>query len=293
MDDLELHQTSEGLVATIAGSEIFTYVTNTDHIPAGDTPKPYFHPVRNLAGDVLTDFAPDDHPWHHGISIAYPRVNDHNLWGGGTYLGPEKGYVIPDDHGFIRHHAWNEINAEAGIFSHELKWYGKDESLLITESRSWRVTVLGSRGWQLSLHTVLRNEASAELKLETPQQRGRADGGYGGLFFRMSAGLSDFAIAAGGLPVSSSGASGNDFVLQAQMPEGRRSTIVMQYASGVPENRQKWLYRTDPFPLAGFAVAYDDGVVIAPSGVFEFSHRIGILNGRIDSKTAVEALVRV
>lgn len=293
MTELELTIESENLVAKLAGVQIFTYVIDTSHVPAQDTPKPYFHPVRTLSGEVVTDFAPEDHPWHHGITVAFPRVNDHNLWGGGTYLGPDSGYVVQSDHGEIKHHKWLTINAAAGTFSHELGWYGQNNELLLTETRSWKVNAInhgGNKGWQLELHTSFRNELATDISLETPQQRGRADGGYGGLFFRMSADLTDFNLFVNGDPSRGSGDEGHDLVIQAQTSEGEEATIAMEYQNGIPVERQKWLYRVTPFPLAGFAVAYDEGLVIPVGESFAFSHRIGVLDGIVDSESAIAAL---
>lgn len=42
--------------------------------------KPYFHPVTNPAGDVLTALRPADHPWHRGIWWSWKFINGLNYW---------------------------------------------------------------------------------------------------------------------------------------------------------------------------------------------------------------------
>ena len=48
-------------------------------------PKPYLHPVRTLAGELVTAFRPHDHVWHKGIAWSLPHVGEHNFWGGPTF----------------------------------------------------------------------------------------------------------------------------------------------------------------------------------------------------------------
>ncbi len=66
--------------------------------PVAWSPRPFLHPVRTLAGTVLTDARPDDHPWHCGVGTAVPDVDGVNCWGGPTYV-PGTGYEECDDHG--------------------------------------------------------------------------------------------------------------------------------------------------------------------------------------------------
>lgn len=47
--------------------------------------RPFMHPIRTLAGDLLTNACPVDHPWHNGLSMTLNNVNGMNFWGGGTY----------------------------------------------------------------------------------------------------------------------------------------------------------------------------------------------------------------
>ena len=57
------------------------YVYRPD-VPQLESPKPYLHPVRTLAGDVVTAYRPPDHVWHKGIQFALPHVGTENFWGG-------------------------------------------------------------------------------------------------------------------------------------------------------------------------------------------------------------------
>ncbi|MFD9334662.1 DUF6807 family protein [Streptomyces sp. NPDC060028] len=87
----ELLENENSLTVRARGVDLFRYV----HRPVMDpfeAPKPYLHPVRTLADDVVTGHRPHDHRWHKGIQITASWVSGQNFWGGGTYLHGQ-GYV--------------------------------------------------------------------------------------------------------------------------------------------------------------------------------------------------------
>lgn len=273
--------------------EVGHYRVADDGIPNVNTPKPYLHPLRTLGGVAFTGFAPDDHPWHHGLSFAFPRAGAHNLWGGGTYFGPETGYVVVEDQGRIRHEEWLEVDEAAGTFAQRISWLGHNGEHLLTETRRHTigtVSVGGVTGWMLQLDTVLENPADADLSLETPAQRGRDDGGYGGWFLRFAEDFTAAALTADGAPVEASGARGDTFVIDGRTAEGDEVTVGMHYGPGESAGDRRWLYRFEPFSLAGFAVAYERGLVVPAGGELAFSHRIAVFDGSIPPAAVAEAL---
>lgn len=42
--------------------------------------KPFFHPVAVGAGPSLTNFKPQDHPWHYGLWFSWKYINRVNYW---------------------------------------------------------------------------------------------------------------------------------------------------------------------------------------------------------------------
>ena len=53
-------------IATEEGAMLWRYVY-APATPANESPRPYAHPVCSFYGDVLTNFRPNDHSWHHGL----------------------------------------------------------------------------------------------------------------------------------------------------------------------------------------------------------------------------------
>ena len=67
---------------TRAKSAVRRSVPNMKHpwTPVWDAPRPFVHPVCTPSGTVLSNNAPDDHPWHHGLWSTIKFLNGDNFW---------------------------------------------------------------------------------------------------------------------------------------------------------------------------------------------------------------------
>ena len=86
---------------------LFEYV----YRPGGaafEGPKPYLHPVRTLADEVVTTFRPHDHRWHKGIQMTIAHLSGQNFWGGNTYVHG-KGYLPTPEVGRMDHRGWHHL----------------------------------------------------------------------------------------------------------------------------------------------------------------------------------------
>src|SRR5918998_6394752 len=79
------HMLHDRVVLGYGDRPLFDYVYAPDVDPR-ESPKPYFHPLRTLAGNVVTLFRPHDHRWHHGLAMTMAQLSGQNLWGGPTYV---------------------------------------------------------------------------------------------------------------------------------------------------------------------------------------------------------------
>lgn len=268
-----------GASVALGGAVVAEY-SATSAVPPVDTPKPYLHPLRTPGGVVVTGFAPSDHPWHHGLQFAFPRVGEHNLWGGGTYFGPDRGYVVVEDQGSIRHERW--LDARDNQIAHELAWLGHGDEPLIREQRVW--TFSGhADALVIDFETVLHNVTDADLPLETPAQRGRPDGGYGGLWLRLAEGFTAEHLIGEAGDISTSGVESQTLIVHGRTAGGDPVTLGLSFRNA-PGNG-KWLYRFEDFAAIGWAIAYDDGLVIPVGGALALSHRLAVVDGHIDPHT--------
>lgn len=274
--------TEDGAAEIFAGDQSIARYVVASSAPAVETPKPYLHPLRTLGGAVVTDYAPEDHPWHHGLQLAMPRVGPHNLWGGGTFIDMVRWYEVLEDQGEIRHESW-QGEPTAAALTETLSWHGHGGELLLTEKRDLGFDVVGPdaspEGWMLDIRSELSNATDEAVALETPGQRGRPDGGYGGLFLRLASGLSVDEILGDAGGITESGAESDWLVVHARTADGAEVTLGLGHGEGWPRDRRRWLFRIEDFPAIGWAFAYDDGVTLQPGESFSLGHRLVVLDG--------------
>jgi hypothetical protein len=284
MSELQLERTGDAVTVT-AGDVVVAEYSAMSTVPATDAPKPYFHPLRTPLGLVVTGFAPEDHTWHHGLSFAFPRVADHNLWGGGTFLDLERGYIALDDHGVIQHDRW--LPSEPSGFAHEISWLGRNGEKLIHEDRCWNLRSERD-AIVIDFDTVLRNLTDEPLSLETPGQRGRPDGGYGGLWLRLAEGFTAENLVGDAGEIRESGAESDTLIVHGRAASGEAVTLGLSFGDS-PGNRN-WVFRFESFSAIGWGIAYLDGLVIPVGGDLTIGHRLVILDGHVDAATVRELL---
>ncbi len=169
------------VVVTAAGAPLFRYVFAPD-TPANESRRPFAHPLYSIAGDVLTNFRPNDHPWHHALSFTLTSVDGVNFWGGPSHRAAD-GYAWRDDHGEQRHESWRELTADRLV--EELSWVeARNGRVLLRECRELTPRLVAG-GWALGWTSVLTNATSAELALHNYHSLGGLAGShYTGLQFR-------------------------------------------------------------------------------------------------------------
>lgn len=167
-----------------AGVPVAEYVLPA-RLPVTLSPRPYLHPVRTLAGTVVTEARPADHAHHLGVSLAVADVDGTSFWGGRTYvrgIGPR----WLGNHGTQRHERLTAGAAEG--FTEELSWVSPSGEVLLTERRavSAQPAATGD-AWLLHWSSRLVNATPRRLRIGSPATSGRAGAGYGGFFWRAPA----------------------------------------------------------------------------------------------------------
>jgi hypothetical protein len=282
-------------IATAGGASLWRYVY-APLTPPEESPRPYVHPLYSLAGDMLTNFRPNDHPWHHGLSLTLTSVDGVNFWGGPTYRAGD-GYRWRDDHGVQVHRAWSDLAAER--LEQEVDWLGRGEGVsprpdagatgergetrpaapLLHERRVLQTSV-GDAAWTLRWTSELRNVSGRVLRLGNYHaSAGLAGSHYTGLQFRGARDLldehGDEAIgirAEGGLSGEAAvhGASAS-WMEWACRHDGslRRTRIRFENAGGpIP-----WFVRAKN-PLAAFAFQREAPHILAAGATLRLDHRL-------------------
>ena len=263
MSDLEVPMRVEGRI-------VADYVLEPDIDPTL-VPRPYLHPVRTLAGTVVTDILPADHEWHLGAALAIADVAGTNLWGGRSYVHG-KGYIWLPDHGRIVHLAWQQQSDD--VLEHDLVWRDHAGADLLAEHRTLIAAPgLSAESWTLTFSTTLTNVRPTPIEIRSPATNGRGDGaGYGGFFWRLPP--TDGLQVVAGDPETADRAKGEDFVNGSDLPEltatgiarGEGKTYSLTFAGLADADR--WFVRVAEYPAVGVAFAYRDPVVLMPGSTF-------------------------
>ncbi len=239
-------------------------------LPARLGPRPHLHPIRTLAGRVVTDTCPDDHPWHLGLSVALQDVEGWNFWGGPTYVR-DAGYVDRADRGRIESTAltWSDAG-----FDESLRWCTPAGTLL-RESRRVRAHP-AVRGWQLDVTTTLTNATTRPAALGSPATNGRTGSGYGGLFWRLPPAVAPRVFTEEGEGEQAVHGSAAPWLAWAD----RDFTLVFAGEA------DPWFARVDDYPGVGLQLAAVDPIRLDPGAALTRNLRVLIVDGVLSPSEA-------
>jgi predicted dehydrogenase len=279
--------TSGGPTLDINGTHVAT-LQDGSLIRPTSSPRPYLHPIRTLAGTVVTDHVPEDHVWHLGAGVALQDVDGINFWGGRTYTRDAGAYVWRQDHGRI---VTESAEHSVGRRREQLSWIGPDGSPVLREQREWRWAAVGNSAWRLTLDFTLESATGRTVLLGSPGSNGRPQGGYGGFFWRLPK-VSDATIwtpdARGEDAVHGSvapwlawsgtfdaGTSGAAHVT-GDPGLGHPATLVFLASPQAPD---PWFVRHSGYPGVGLSLAWDAPVAAEPGQGIHRSVTVLITDG--------------
>ncbi|MET4583297.1 hypothetical protein ABIE21_002816 [Conyzicola nivalis] len=271
---------ADGSVAvSIDGVEVLTYVYRSAAEQL-ESPRPYFHPLRTLAGEVVTQHRPADHVWHAGLAWSLPNVGAHNFWGGPTYVRDE-GYVQLPNNGRVDHRGFTAFAADDhGVeIEEQLQWISFDGDPVFTEKRRISVTG-GADAWTLVFDTVMRNVTGASIRIGSPSTEGRENAGYGGLFWRGPESM------VGGAALVSDGeaAMGSEHPWMAYSADA--ATVVMVDDRAAPGHSPPWFLRTDDYAGLCPAPFFSEALAVAAGEKVRFRYSVVVADGPSDGARA-------
>ncbi|MGC5013397.1 DUF6807 family protein [Streptosporangium sp. DT93] len=259
-----------------AGSrEVATYVRRGD-LQATDAPRPHLHPVRTLAGTVVTETQPADHVHHFGAGVAISDVNGVNFWGGSTYV-PGTGPVILPNHGRQRRRSLRPVNGDGGDgFAERLDWVGPDGTVLAVEERTLLArTVTGA--WALEFVFTLHNRTGEPLSIQSSACKGRTGAGYGGFFWRAPK-------DSPGLDVFTADARGERAVHGSRSPWLALTCDDWSLLFAQTAGLDPWFVRVAEYPGVGPALAWEVPLVVPER--LERAITVVVADGRLTTERA-------
>lgn len=258
------------------GAPLLRYVYRPD-TPLDESPRPYAHPVRTLAGAVLTNFRPNDHRWHHGLSFTITCLGGHNFWGGPSYRRAD-GYQWRKDQGSQHHVAWLELGADRLV--HTLEWRGGfGGSVLLREQRALNFA-LEPRAWSLRWTATFENVSGQQLSLGQYRSReGLAGSHYSGLQFRGARDLLDEHGDASLGIWADTGATGEasvhgaaaDWMEWRGQKDGSQQRVALRFANNT--GPLHWFVRRAQ-PLAALPFQYDTDQLLSPGERLAVDHTL-------------------
>ena len=281
---MSLRHGDSSVSAAWADLELFRYVYRPDD-PQLESPRPYFHPVRTMAGDLVTIYRPHDHVWHKGIALSLPHLGAENFWGGPTFRAGR--YVqLPND-GAMRHEGFEVAAAKDGVvcLREHLSWVTESGRTPVAEQRTIAATAWpDDSAWLLAFETTLRNVSGADIVIGSPTTEGRPNAGYGGLFWR---GPRSFT----GGTVVTPGGLGDDELMGTRGPwlaftgrhdgRGGGATLVFRDAPANFSYPSQWFVRSTPFACVCPAPFFDTEHVFAADASLTLRYDIAIADGEL------------
>ncbi|MHA6804514.1 DUF6807 domain-containing protein [Salinifilum ghardaiensis] len=292
------HEHGERIAVACGAVELMSYVYRPDPV-AFESPKPYAHPLRTLAGHVVTGYRPHDHRWHKGLQMTASHVSGQNFWGGNTYV-PGAGYQeLPERVGAMRHDAFDSVDVADDRLDlvERLTWTAHGGAEWAGERRAVSVhSVDPAAGtWVLDWSIELTNLCAGPLHFGSPTTAGREMAGYTGLHWR---GPREFT----GGDVLGPGDLGGEAMMGRQAPwlafvgehdaVDAHSTLVFAHA---PDNdaaihESHWFVRSAPIPVVAFSWAFFEEFALEPGARFRYRYRVLIADGAWDRARVERAL---
>lgn len=290
-----LHTLHDALELRYQDRTLFRYVYASRN-PAIEAPRPYFHPLKTLAGNEVSLFRPYDHVWHVGLSMTMANLSGENFWGGPTYTR-EAGYAQLENVGRMQHIAWQELACDEQMAAVErLQWITQAGATWLDEERRLVVSELEPEigYWSLNLSFRLRNVAGQPLVFGSPTTEGRPEAGYGSLFWRGPRSfLHGEILGADNLAGPELMGQSSPWLAFIGWHDGNReqSTLLFIDQPSNPRYPNKWFVRNDPYACVSCSFMFDEYYTLAPDEVLALAYRVVICNGAW-SRQQIESYVK-
>ncbi|MFJ9173372.1 PmoA family protein [Streptomyces sp. NPDC102360] len=277
------------------GTDLFSYVYKPDP-DAFEARKPYVHPLRTLAGNLVSGYRPNDHRWHKGLQMTASHLSGQNFWGGNCYVHGEGYLPLHDRIGSMRHDGFDAVDVSDDELSiaERLTWIENGGDEWARERRGVRVHSVDPESgsyavdWSIEL-TNTRADGEA-LRFGSPTTAGREMAGYTGLQWR---GPRDFT---GGKVFGPQGDASDRELMGTQGPwvaftgehddVDAHSTLVFEHA---PENADSihashWFVRSEPIPTVAFSWAFFEEFALPAGETFRYRYRVVVADGAWDTE---------
>jgi hypothetical protein len=145
--------------------------------------KPFFHPL-TANGTALTNFKPEDHPWHYGLWFSWKYINHVNYWEEDRATGNAEGatrWSTPTIRTRKNGNATIQLN---------LTYTNPSNRVDMTETRELKISApAADGGYTIDWSANFKAGKAGAILDRTPMPNepdGKVNGGYAGLGLRMA-----------------------------------------------------------------------------------------------------------
>ncbi|MET3424857.1 hypothetical protein BJ973_004069 [Actinoplanes tereljensis] len=246
-------------------------------LPAAAAPRPYLHPVRTMAGTVVTALKPTSHLHHLGASIAVADIDGHNFWGSRTFVEGH-GPAWLNNHGTQEHVRWAQRTPSR--LRHSLRWLSIDREQLLTERRTWSARPVDAGVWALTCEFDLTNSTARTLRIQSPAAVGRAGAGFGGFFWRAPSGPGECRVAATSGDSTDAIHGSRSPWLAVSAPAGEQSWWTLVFIAASPQTRDdRWFLRTRDYIGVGSALSWESPLMLPPDATLRRRIVVAVADG--------------
>jgi len=242
--------------------------------------KPFFHPVTVAGGPDLTNFKPEDHPWHYGMWFSWKYINGTNYW--------EEDKVTGQAEGATR---WNmptiKTSADGkAVIKLELKYTQKSGYVDLTESRELQISAPAADGsYMIDWDAQFTAGEKGAVLDRTPmpnEPNGKVNGGYAGLGIRMASAPLTMTVVTSDGPIDhfesdrarpSAAALGCNFA-DGSTPVG--SIAIISDPGNAGESAPWYVINSDKMRFACAAILAPKVRTVPPNGQFRLHYRIAM-----------------
>jgi hypothetical protein len=162
--------------------------------------KPFFHPLSVAGGPSLTNFRPEDHPWHYGLWFSWKYINGVNYW--------EEDRETRKAEGATR---WTvaaiDTRPDGGAtLSLDLTYTHPSGRVDLTERRVLRISRPALDGsYAIDWRSDFKAGPEGAVLDRTPllgEPNGKVNGGYAGLGLRLASAPLDISFVSSAAPIT-------------------------------------------------------------------------------------------
>lgn len=292
------HDATTGEFVVTAGEVELARYTYRSDVAQRESPRPYLHPLRTPAGNLVSLYRPHDHVWHKGIAWSLPHLGHDNFWGGPTFVkdrsaGGGGGYVQLDNDGSMDTVAVGTAETGAGDvarFGHRLDWHTQAGAHVVTENRELSFRLAGD-AWVLTFATAMTNVSGERIMIGSPTTAGRDNAGYGGLFWRGPRAFTggDIVSADRVGDDSQRGTTGEWMAFSGKHDEiDASSTVLFVDDRENPRHPPQWFARSEQFAALCPAPFFSEELPFEAGATLTFRYAVVIADGASDSARGEE-----